>query len=318
MLSPRLRSTAAVFALVVFACIPADDETDAATARDSAAAAAARTAPDTAVLTITNAGFATPESVLHDEQTDIYLVSNINGEPLGHDDNGFISRVRPDGTIEALKWIDGASDSISLNAPKGMALRGDTLLVADIDSVRAFHRTSGAPLGARAVAGATFLNDLAAGPDGTVYVTDTGVDASFSPNGRDAIYRLGGSSPTAIAQGRQLGNPNGLVAEQGAVIMVPFGAAAVTRITIDGGAVDTIATLPAGQLDGIVRTADGSYVVSSWEGSALYRIAPDGSVTTIAENIEAPADIGYDASRNRILIPLFMANEVRAMTLRSP
>src|SRR5439155_11692308 len=44
-------------------------------------------------------GFLTPESVLHDPVQDIYFVSNINGSPTAKDNNGFISRVRPDGAV---------------------------------------------------------------------------------------------------------------------------------------------------------------------------------------------------------------------------
>ena len=45
-------------------------------------------------------GFLMPESVLDDSAQDIYFVSNINGGPLTKDNNGFITRVRPDGAIE--------------------------------------------------------------------------------------------------------------------------------------------------------------------------------------------------------------------------
>lgn len=301
--------TTMVFVVVAAAaCVPADDGADAATDSDSAAPVTA------APFAMPDSGLATPESVLHDAQADIYLVSNVNGGPVEHDDNGFIARVRPDGTFEAARWIDAAADNVTLNAPKGMAIAGDTLFVADIDSVRAFHRLSGAPLGVRGVPGATFLNDVAVGADGALYVTDTGVDASFAPNGTEAVYRMDGDSATAIASGAQLHSPNGIVVEDGSVVMVPFGAAVVTRFLADG-TVDTVATLPGGQLDGIVRTADGGYVVSSWETSSLYRIAPDGTVTTLAHDLEAPADIGYDARRQLVLVPLFTASrvEVRAV-----
>src|SRR5204863_310120 len=83
-------------------------------------------------------GFLTPESVLHDPAQDIYFVSNINGGPTTKDNNGFISRVRPDGAVENLKFIEGGHGGATLNAPKGLALRGDTLWVADIDMVRSF------------------------------------------------------------------------------------------------------------------------------------------------------------------------------------
>src|SRR5512143_1732443 len=38
-------------------------------------------------------GFQPPESVLYDPDADMYYVSNINGEALGADDNGYISKV---------------------------------------------------------------------------------------------------------------------------------------------------------------------------------------------------------------------------------
>src|SRR5256886_13499427 len=48
-----------------------------------------------------------------------------------------ISRVRPDGAVENLKFIEGGHNGVTLHAPKGLALLGDTLWVADIDVVRA-------------------------------------------------------------------------------------------------------------------------------------------------------------------------------------
>ena len=63
---------------------------------------------------------------------------------------------------------------MTLNAPKGMAIVGDTLWVADIDAVRGFNRKSGALVANIAVPGAKFLNDVTAGPDG-LYITDTGI-----------------------------------------------------------------------------------------------------------------------------------------------
>src|SRR5688572_19107722 len=57
-----------------------------------AAAGAPAAAPADAPITITE-GLATPESVLHDPDADIYLVANINGSPLEADDNGYIAKV---------------------------------------------------------------------------------------------------------------------------------------------------------------------------------------------------------------------------------
>src|SRR5467141_412395 len=113
-------------------------------AMDTAALVPPPPAAPGATRALTVAGFSTPESVLHDSTQDIYFVSNINGSPTAKDNNGFISRVRPDGAIENLKFIEGGRAGVTLNAPKGMALRGDTLWLADIDAVRAFNAKTGA------------------------------------------------------------------------------------------------------------------------------------------------------------------------------
>src|SRR5690606_37658430 len=296
------------------ACAPGDDAADAASleggATDTAAVAVAQ-----GDFAIADGVFATPESVFWDEQADMYYVSNINGAPAEKDGNGFITRVRPDGTIATPRWIDGASADVTLHAPKGMAARGDTLWVTDIDTVRAFHRTTGQPIGAYGVEGATFLNDLATAADGTLYVTDTGVDASFQPMGRAAIYQVDAQNVTALARGDWLNSPNGIVAVDGAIILVPFGGAAVMRVPLDGSAPDTLAVLPGGQLDGVIQTHDGAVLVSSWGSSSVYRIDASGNVSVFAANLESPADIGYDARRNRVLVPLFNQNRVEVRTI---
>src|SRR5207253_5258061 len=120
------------------AAVPAAPSTPAPTPPPPPAPAA------TKVLTVE--GFLTPESVLHDTTQDIYFVSNINGSPTAKDNNGFISRVRPDGAVENLKFIEGGKNGVTLHGPKGLALWGDTLWVADIDVVRGFNARTGASI----------------------------------------------------------------------------------------------------------------------------------------------------------------------------
>jgi hypothetical protein len=70
-------------------------------------------------------GFSTPESAIHDDAADVYLVSNVNGNPAALDNNGFISRIAPSGVILQLSWIRGGVGGVTLNGPKGMAIRDD-------------------------------------------------------------------------------------------------------------------------------------------------------------------------------------------------
>ena len=78
--------------LSLFACGQSDDTVEQAVEVPVSAIGAGSTV-------VADVGFATPESVLHDEAADVYLVSNINGEPLEEDGNGFISRLSPDGDV---------------------------------------------------------------------------------------------------------------------------------------------------------------------------------------------------------------------------
>ncbi|HEX6210707.1 MAG TPA: SMP-30/gluconolactonase/LRE family protein [Methylomirabilota bacterium] len=265
------------------------------------------------VVTVRDAGLQTPESVLHDPAADVYLVSNINGSPSEKDNNGFISRVSPEGTVTSLRWIAGGEKGVTLNAPKGLAIVGDTLVVADIDCVRKFNRSSGAPAGEVCIEGASFLNDVAAGDDGAVYVTDTGIRFEASgpvPTGSDAVHRIGADgTATVFVQGKELANPNGLAWTERGLIVVPFGGKEIWRYDAKGSRT-TVATAPAGQFDGVVTLPDGGLLVTSWEASAIYRVSPSGEVSTFASGLESPADLGYDAGRRRAALPLFQGNAI--------
>ncbi|HIA03545.1 MAG TPA: hypothetical protein EYN66_16835, partial [Myxococcales bacterium] len=107
------------------------------------------------VIKVTDVGFETPESILHDTEMDLYYVSNINGSPLAADGNGFISRIAPSGKMVALKWLDGTKEEITLNAPKGMVLVERTLFVTDLDHVRKFDAESSTSTGNIKIAGSS-------------------------------------------------------------------------------------------------------------------------------------------------------------------
>ena len=208
-------------------------------------------------------GFQTPESVKWDSTRDVYFVSNVNGAPSAKDGNGYITRLGPAGMVMDSAFIKG------LNAPKGMALVHDTLWVADIDQVRAFEARTGAPVATIPLPGAIFLNDIAAAPDGSLYVTDTAI--RFGAN-RIFAWKPGETTTTTLGTG-------------------------------------------AGQFDGVEITKDGAVWVSSWADSSVYRYA-GGQGAKLVKGVPSPADIGYDARRNRLLVPIFSGNRVEIWQLQ--
>lgn len=262
-----------------------------------------------AAITVSGVGFSTPESVLHDPGADVYLVSNINGGPLDKDGNGFISRLSPEGEVLELKWIDGEAEGVTLHAPKGMALQDGVLYATDIDCIRRFDASTGAPESDVCVDGASFLNDLAPHPEGGVIFTDLGRDASFSPTGMDAVYHLSGDDYEAVYRGDDLGGPNGVSVDDGSITVVTYFGGEIFRLDGDGTRSDVLA-MEGAQLDGVEVLADGSLLVSDWGASCVHRVTPDGGSTCMVGEVDSPADIGVDQERNRVLIPLFSANEV--------
>jgi sugar lactone lactonase YvrE len=274
----------------------------------------AKPAPPTPVVKY--AGFATPESVVYDEARDRYLVSNINGKPVDADNNGFISDLSPDGKVTNLKWIEGGKNKVTLNAPKGLAIVKDLLYVADLDTVRMFDLKTGAPKGAIKLPGATFANDVAASDDGKVYVSDSGLKmegSDFKPTGTDAVWVIEKGKAKPWAKSADLERPNGLLVDGKSVLVAPFGASEVYRLDEKGKKADATA-VPKGSLDGIVKAGD-DLLVSSWDAQTIFKGKLGATFEPFLAQLKAPADIGLDKKRNRVLVPRFMDDAVEVYDL---
>lgn len=258
-----------------------------------------------------------PESVHYDADQDVYFVSNINGPSLAKDGNGFISRLKSDGTIDQLHWVQSGRNGVTLNAPKGIVLVADTLWVADIDFVRGFNRRTGAPVANIDLSGkgAVFLNDAAVGPDGAVYVTDTELKPDARGNmthpNTDRILRIAPNRATSIAlESDRLQRPNGIIwdTRNNRFIVVPLGGDTVVTWRPGQTQPTPLVTGP-GQFDGVIVTRDGSLFVCSQATSSVDILVGNRLVPAI-ENVEGCADIGYDAKHDRIAVPLITQNRV--------
>jgi sugar lactone lactonase YvrE len=254
-----------------------------------------------------------PESAHYDKDLNIWFVSNVNGDPGKKDNNGYISRLKADGTPDTTKFIVAGKNGVTLNAPKGIAIVGDTLWVADIDAVRGFNKSTGMPVASVVAPGAKFLNDVAAGPDGTLYITDTGVipdpKTGLKHVGPDRVYQVKGRKATVALESAQLQGPNGIAwdPKDTDFVIVSFMGPGIFAWKPGSKDLRSLGTGP-GQQDGVEPLPDGRLVFTSWADSSLF-VLDNGRATKVASGIASPADIGL--KDKTVAVPQLLENKVQ-------
>ena len=254
-------------------------------------------------------GFEAPESAYFDKTRGVLYVSNVGGEPLAKDGNGYISRVDPEGRILDAKWIDG------LEAPKGLVSDGTTLYVSDIDRLVAIDIDSGEITGTWAAEGAIFLNDTAIDEAGHVYVSDMITEK---------IHVLADGELSVLVEGEDLQHPNGLNMLNGKLLVAPWGrdlqedfttkiGGYLVTVDVESGSVAPLGTDdPIGNLDGLEPDGKGGWMVSDWIAGAVYRVAADGSKTMLVDLNMGSADIEYIPERSLLIVPMMLDNQLVA------
>jgi sugar lactone lactonase YvrE len=284
--------------------------------------AAADSAPLSAAIALSVDNLAAPEAARYDPELGVYFVSSINGDPLGKDGNGYISRLTRDGKVDSLKFIAGGRGGAKLDAPKGIAIRGDTLWVADIDVARAFDKRTGKPIATVSLAGkAKFLNDAAVGPDGAIYFTDSGFgddskEGGSGHPGPDRIFRVEGGKATLALQFKDKPGPNGITWDSvgSKFLIVSFQGSSIYHWA-PGDSVPTVVAQGPGMMDGIEPLGDGRFLVSTWTDSSLF-VLDDDKITRLVGGLPGAADIAFDRERGRIAVPLLTEDRLEFVDLR--
>ncbi|HEX2781575.1 MAG TPA: hypothetical protein VHM30_18870 [Gemmatimonadaceae bacterium] len=252
-----------------------------------------------------------PEAARYDPEQDAWFISNMLGPGSAHDGQGYIVRLQGSSVGTASIFAQSGRGGVKLDAPKGIAFQGDTLWTADIDVLRGFDKRTGAPVATIDFRpyGAVLLNDLAVGPDGTMYVTDTGIEMTdigvLHPGGEKIFVVAPGRKISILSQGDQLKRPNGVVWDPASKrwVFVGFDPFDSPLYTIASG--DTAPKVIAhgkGRFDGLQTLGDGRFLVTGWSDSALIVIG-NGRQVPLVKDLTGPAALGIDMRRHLVGIP---------------
>jgi len=256
-------------------------------------------------------GFNNPESIVFDSKNEVFYVSNQGeGGPTAKDENGFIAKVEADGKMQTLEWITG------LNAPKGTALKGNTLYVADIDEVVEIDIINGVITNKYTATDAEILNDVTIDSKGDIYISDTR---------KSAIYKLSNGSLELWIEDMALEQPNGLYAEKDQLIVASWGIVTdpATWGTDVPGHVKTVSladkkiqplgnTNLIGNMDGIERDEKGNYFVSNWRSGEIFYLRPNGEVKTLTKLDRGAADLVFTKEKKLLVVPVAFENKIVA------
>lgn len=253
-------------------------------------------------------GFHHPESVL---QSGTYLyVSDIGAamEPVAKDGDGYIGKI--DLTTGKLLDAHFLPTDGTLNAPKGMAMDGNTLYVADVDRIVAYDVVSRRRVAGIVIAGTGFLNDLVLG-QGKLY-------ASATDNGKIYAVDLKTLKYEALAVD-SIAGANGLYYDAASqhLYCVSIGNwshpdGRVYVIDVSKGTMEKVGDY-SGMLDGVALVGNTLYF-SDWgkdqQGVLLAMDLATHSVRKLSGVVAGPADFSVSSDSRYFIIPEMLKGKI--------
>jgi sugar lactone lactonase YvrE len=250
-------------------------------------------------------GLKTPESVVQAKDGRIFI-SEI--AEFGKDGDGQITVIDTSG--KASVFAKGLDD------PKGLAIIGENLFVADKNKIIKI-----APHGTASVFAATaafpvapqFFNDLEADPQGNLYVSDSGDIMGTGKGG--IIYKIDANRQVKLLidgkQDARVMAPNGLLADDtgDVLIYVDFTTGVLYTFNQKTQALTDIAEGFGGG-DGVVHHSNGTMYVSDWKSGKVYSVDTKGDVTLLKEGYQSAADIAITKDEAYLMVPDMKAGEL--------
>ena len=201
-----------------------------------------------------------------------------------------------------------AAGDVTLHAPKGMAVVDHVLYVTDLDTLRAFDKTTGKPLSSVVLPRPTNAQlphspDVAADGQGHLYLAD---------QLGNAIYRLDLTPALTLSlyvSGSHLAGPSGVAVhpKTGHVVVVSYDSGKIFDITPEGALTELVSngffTARFQNLSGVDFDRWGSMYVADATKGKLWRMGPNQKFQVIAEYLPSPTDLGIDRANHLILVP---------------
>ena len=241
-------------------------------------------------------GFSHPESVIYDEGSEYFYVSNMADRTEG---DGFISRISRKWKKQEHQWVKG------LNDPKGIVVRGDRLYVTDVTVLVEIDLNTGEILRRIPVEGAKSLNDPAMDEEGEIYFSDLAGNSIFKLNNDGEVVSWLNSP--------ELEKPNGLFVTPDYILVAAWGEEQngnILKVDRTTKEISRISKEGIGNMDGIQPKGDEEYYVSDWATGNIYSIDMNGNLTEILASEKSSGDILYLKDENKLYLPMNHQNEL--------
>ena len=264
-------------------------------------AAAVFAAPGVEPAWETPKALATPESAAFDPARNCYYVSNYDpANPSQAEGRQAVSKVAADGRIDDLAWVAGLAN------PSGLVVVKDRLYAVERRAIAEIDIPQAQVIAHHPLPGAVFPNDIAAGPDGSLYVTDSS---------RGAIYKWTAGRAEEWLRDARIARPNGVCVDGTRLLVGTNADGCLKSVDLRTKEIGTVAAMGPGIIDGIEKVAEGLYLVSHNEGR-LFRVNGQGEVAKLLDLSvvgRSIADFAY--ADGRVVFPTFADNRVVAYAL---
>lgn len=241
-------------------------------------------------------GFHHPESVIFDEEQEVFFVSNMAGKK---ERDGFISKLSSEGEILDTLWVSGLQD------PKGLLIQQGKLFVTDVTFLVEIDLKTGKILQKTAVEKAESLNDITADEKGNIYFSDLKGNRIYMADTAGNISEWL-TSP-------DLERPNGLLVSEKDIFVASWGKEEpghLLKVDQQTKEIQKVTRQGIGNLDGLQQITPDGFYISDWATGDIYRINTDGSKKKVVESEKSSGDILFLKNTSELVLPMNHQNEI--------